>query len=64
VDSFNTEALTAPRIDSIAGDFVSQYIINLNENILRLKLDVRMIVPLHGPRTTNTAELHQALLME
>jgi glyoxylase-like metal-dependent hydrolase (beta-lactamase superfamily II) len=64
VDSFNTEALTAPRIDSIAGDFVSQFIMNLNENILRLKLDVRTIVPLHGPRTTTMAEMRQALLIE
>ncbi len=64
VDAFNTEALTAPRIDSIAGDFVSQYIMNLNRNILRYKLDVARIVPLHGPRTTTMAELRKAILSE
>jgi hypothetical protein len=38
--------------------------LNLYDNIMRLKLDVNMLVPLHGPRTTTMAELRQALLME
>ena len=64
VDAFNTEALTAAKIDSIAGDFVSNYITNLYYNIKRLNLDVRMILPLHGPRTSTMEELRRAILLE
>ena len=32
----------------------------LNDNLKRLKLDVAVIAPLHGNRTTTTAELAQA----
>lgn len=64
VDAWNTEALSAPRIDSIGGEYVNPYMANLYDNIMRLNLDVRMLVPLHGPRTTTMAELRQALLME
>ena len=64
VDAWNTEALTAPRIDTIGGEYMNPYMLNLYDNILRLNLDVRTLVPLHGPRTTTMAELRQALLME
>jgi glyoxylase-like metal-dependent hydrolase (beta-lactamase superfamily II) len=64
VDAWNTEALSAPRIDTIGGEYVNPYMLNLYDNIMRLKLDVGMLVPLHGPRTTTMAELRQALLME
>jgi hypothetical protein len=64
VDAWNTEALSAPRIDTIGGEYVNPYMLNLYDNIMRLKLDVRMLVPLHGPRTTTMPELRQALLME
>ncbi|HXN11436.1 MAG TPA: MBL fold metallo-hydrolase [Steroidobacteraceae bacterium] len=63
-DAWNTEALTAPRIDTIGGEYVNPYMLNLYDNIMRLNLDVRMLVPLHGPRTTTMAELRQALLLE
>lgn len=64
VDAWNTEAITAPRIDTIGGEYVNPYMLNLYDNIVRLNLDVRTLVPLHGPRTTTMAELRQALLME
>jgi hypothetical protein len=32
----------------------------LNDNIKRLKLDVQVITPFHGNRTTNVAELEKA----
>jgi glyoxylase-like metal-dependent hydrolase (beta-lactamase superfamily II) len=64
VDAWNTEAVTAPYLDTIGGDFVNPYMVNLYENILRLKLDVGQIVPLHGPRTATVAELRKALLLD
>ena len=63
-DAWNTEAVTAPYVDTIGGDFVNPYMVNLYENILRLKLDVGQIVPLHGPRTATVAELRKALLLD
>ena len=64
VDAWNTEAVTAPYLDTIGGEFTNPYIVNLYDNILRLKLDVRQIVPLHGPRATTMAELRKAILVE
>jgi glyoxylase-like metal-dependent hydrolase (beta-lactamase superfamily II) len=64
VDAWNTEAVTAPYLDTIGGDFVNPYIVNLYDNILRLNLDVTQIVPLHGPRTTTMPELRKALLLD
>jgi hypothetical protein len=49
-------------VDTIGGDFVNPYMVNLYDNILRLKLDVGQIVPLHGPRTGTLAELRKAIL--
>ncbi len=64
VDAWNTEAASAPKIDTIGGDYMNPYMLNLYDNIVRLNLDVRTLVPLHGPRTTTMPELRQALLME
>ncbi|MES1203803.1 MAG: MBL fold metallo-hydrolase, partial [Pseudomonadota bacterium] len=52
VDAWNTEALTAPK-----PAHRNPYMVNLNDNIQRLKLDVALIVPLHGPRTGKMDEL-------
>ena len=59
VDAWNTEAVTAPK-----PDFVNPYVVNLYDNILRLKLDVAQIVPLHGPRTTTVEELRKVILLD
>ena len=64
VDGWNTEALTAPRIDTQGGEYVNPYMLNLYDNIMRLNLDTRMIVPLHGPRTATMDELRKAILLE
>ena len=64
VDAWNTEAITAPYLDTIGGEFVNPYIVNLYQNILRLGLDVRQLVPLHGPRTTSMAELRKAISLD
>jgi glyoxylase-like metal-dependent hydrolase (beta-lactamase superfamily II) len=37
------------------------YSVNLNDNIQRLKLDVRQITALHGPRVTTMADLRAAI---
>ncbi len=63
-DAWNTEAITAPYLDTIGLDFVNPYIQNMYDNILRLKLDVAQIVPLHGPRTTTMVELRKVLLLD
>jgi glyoxylase-like metal-dependent hydrolase (beta-lactamase superfamily II) len=64
VDGWNTEALTAPRIDTQGGEYMNPYMLNLYDNIVRLNLDTRMIVPLHGPRTATMDELRKAILVE
>ena len=56
VDAWNTESLNAPMPRS-----VNPYMVNLNDNIQRLKLDVALIVPLHGPRTGTVAELQERI---
>jgi glyoxylase-like metal-dependent hydrolase (beta-lactamase superfamily II) len=52
VDAWNTEALTAPKPARR-----NPYMVNLNDNVQRLKLDVALIIPLHGPRTGKMDEL-------
>lgn len=39
----------------------SPFAVNLNDNIQRLKLDVRSIAALHGPRLATIADLHAAI---
>jgi glyoxylase-like metal-dependent hydrolase (beta-lactamase superfamily II) len=63
-DAWNTEAVTAPYLDTIGGEFVNPYMVNLYENALRVKLDIGQIVPLHGPRTATVAELRRAILLD
>jgi len=62
-DAWNTEALTAPRLDTIGGEYVNPYNVNLYDNIVRLGLDMRLMVPLHGPRTTTMDELKNVILL-
>jgi glyoxylase-like metal-dependent hydrolase (beta-lactamase superfamily II) len=40
---------------------LNPYSVNLHENIQRLKLDVRQIAALHGPRLTTMADLRSAI---
>jgi glyoxylase-like metal-dependent hydrolase (beta-lactamase superfamily II) len=40
---------------------INPYSVNLHENIQRLKLDVRQIAALHGPRVTTIADLRGAI---
>jgi hypothetical protein len=40
---------------------LNPYSVNLHENIVRLKLDVRQIAALHGPRLTTMADLRSAI---
>jgi hypothetical protein len=51
-------------VDTIGGDFVNPFMVDLYDNILRLKLEVGLIVPLHGPRTVTVAELRKAILLD
>jgi len=62
-DSWNTEALSAPRLDTIGGEYVNPYNVNLYDNIVRLGLDMRLMIPLHGPRTTTMQELKDVILL-
>jgi glyoxylase-like metal-dependent hydrolase (beta-lactamase superfamily II) len=63
-DGWATEAVTAPNVDTIGGDFVNPFMVDLYDNILRLKLEAGLIVPLHGPRTVTVAELRKAILLD
>ena len=56
VDAWNTESVAAPRSRT-----VNPYMVNLYDNIQRLKLDVVEIVPLHGPRTGTMMELAERI---
>ncbi len=51
----------APPLPNAPAPPVSPFAVNLNENIQRLKLDVRQIAALHGPRAATLADLHQAI---
>ncbi len=55
-DAYTPAAATAPPPAT-----PNPYSVNLNENILRLKLDVRQIAALHGPRLTTMADLRSAI---
>lgn len=56
VDVFTPTAANAPLPST-----VSPYAVNLNDNIKRLKLDVKQIAALHGPRVTTLDDLHAAI---
>jgi glyoxylase-like metal-dependent hydrolase (beta-lactamase superfamily II) len=55
VDAFTPGAPNAPPPAT-----PNPYAVNLFENIQRLKLDVRQLVPLHGPRVATMADLRAA----
>ena len=51
------DAFTPPAADAAPPVIPNPYAVNLNENIQRLKLDVRQIAALHGRRVTTMADL-------
>lgn len=51
------DAFTPPAANAPPPASVNPFSVNLNENILRLKLDVRQIAALHGPRVATMADL-------
>jgi glyoxylase-like metal-dependent hydrolase (beta-lactamase superfamily II) len=51
------DAYTPPAANAPPPAAVNPFSVNLNENIVRLKLDVRQIAALHGPRLTTLADL-------
>ena len=55
-DAYTPAAANAPPPAS-----PNPFSVNLNENIERLKLDVKTIAPLHGPRATTLADLRAAI---
>ncbi len=55
-DAYTPAAANAP-----APAVANPFSVNLNDNIQRLKLDVRQIAALHGPRLTTMADLRAAI---
>ena len=55
------DAFTPGPADAPPPAVPNPYSVNLNENIERLKLDVRQIAALHGPRVTTIADLRSAI---
>jgi glyoxylase-like metal-dependent hydrolase (beta-lactamase superfamily II) len=51
------DAFTPPAANAPPPPAVNPFSVNLNENIVRLKLDVRQIAALHGPRVATMADL-------
>jgi glyoxylase-like metal-dependent hydrolase (beta-lactamase superfamily II) len=51
------DAYTPPAANAPAPTAVNPFAANLDENITRLKLDVRQIAALHGPKVTTRADL-------
>jgi glyoxylase-like metal-dependent hydrolase (beta-lactamase superfamily II) len=51
------DAFTPPAVDAPPPAAVNPFAVNLDENIARLKLDVRQIAALHGPRLATMADL-------
>ena len=51
------DAFTPPAANAPPPASANPFSVNLNENIVRLKLDVRQIAALHGPRVTTMADL-------
>ncbi len=63
-DAWNTEAITAPYLDTIGLEFVNPYIQNMYDNILRLNLDVAQIVPFTGPAPPPWRSCDKVLLLD
>jgi glyoxylase-like metal-dependent hydrolase (beta-lactamase superfamily II) len=55
------DAFTPAAADAPPPSVPNPYAVNLNENIERLKLDVRQIAALHGPRVVTMADLRTAI---
>ena len=55
------DAFTPAAADVPPPSVPNPYTVNLNENIERLKLDVRQIAALHGPRVVTMADLRAAI---
>jgi glyoxylase-like metal-dependent hydrolase (beta-lactamase superfamily II) len=55
------DAFTPGPADAPPPAVPNPYAVNLNENIERLKLDVRQIAALHGPRVATMADLRTAI---
>jgi glyoxylase-like metal-dependent hydrolase (beta-lactamase superfamily II) len=55
------DAFTPPAANAPPPAVANPYTVNLNENIERLKLDVRQIAALHGPRVATMADLRSAI---
>ena len=51
------DAFTPPALNAPPPAAVNPFAVNLDENITRLKLDVKQIAALHGPRVTTMADL-------
>ena len=55
------DAFTPGAVDAPPPAVPNPYTVNLYENIQRLKLDVRQIAAIHGPRVTTMADLRTAI---
>jgi hypothetical protein len=55
------DAYTPAAADAPPPAMPNPFSVNLHENIVRLKLDVRQIAALHGPRLTTIADLRTAI---
>jgi glyoxylase-like metal-dependent hydrolase (beta-lactamase superfamily II) len=55
------DAFTPGAADAPPPAVPNPYAVNLNDNITRLKLDVRQIAALHGPRVATMADLRSAI---
>jgi glyoxylase-like metal-dependent hydrolase (beta-lactamase superfamily II) len=55
------DAFTPAAADAPPPATPNPFTVNLNDNITRLKLDVRQIAALHGPRVTTMADLRAAI---
>jgi glyoxylase-like metal-dependent hydrolase (beta-lactamase superfamily II) len=51
------DAFTPPAANAPPPAAVNPFAVNLDENITRLKLDVKQIAALHGPRVATMADL-------
>jgi glyoxylase-like metal-dependent hydrolase (beta-lactamase superfamily II) len=58
---FQSDAYTPAAADAPPPQTANPYSVNLNENIQRLKLNVRQIAAGHGPRLTTMADLRAAI---
>ena len=58
---FESDAYTPAAADAPPPAMANPFSVNLNENIQRLKLNVRQIAAGHGPRLTTMADLRAAV---